>query len=107
MAFVRYGIPLALVFTGIVMLFVADQSVKAEAWAGFTGAGIAVFLLNILFRIGVQGEAERDREVEARAYFDQHGRWPDDSGDSPSDEPRRPSVPQHRESPAARRPASR
>jgi hypothetical protein len=104
MTFVRYGIPLALVFTGIVMLFAADPSVKAEAWAGFTGAGIAVFLLNILFRIGVQGEAERDREVEARAYFDEHGRWPEDP---PKDEPRRPRQPPHRSAPAARRPAGR
>jgi hypothetical protein len=32
-----------------------------------------VLLLNVLYRIGVQG----DREEEARRYFDEHGRWPD------------------------------
>jgi len=37
-----------------------------------------VLLLNVLFRIGVQGEQERDREDEARAYFTKHGRWPDE-----------------------------
>jgi hypothetical protein len=26
----------------------------------------------------VAGEADRDREEEARTYFDAHGRWPDD-----------------------------
>jgi hypothetical protein len=36
-----------------------------------------VLLLNVLYRIGVQGDKERDREDEARAYFDKHGRWPD------------------------------
>ena len=93
MLFVRYGIPLALVVAGIVLLFAADQSVATEAWAGFTGAGISVFLLNLLFRIGVEGDVERDREEEARAYFDRHGRWPDE------DDTERPAPPPHRESP--------
>jgi hypothetical protein len=97
MAFVRYGIPLALAVTGIVLLFAADDSVAPEAWAGFTGAAIAVLLLNLLFRIGVQGQDERDREEEARAYFDRHGRWPDDK---PSE---RPAPPPHRAAPPQER----
>ena len=97
MAFVRYGIPILLALTGIVLLFAADDSVAPEAWAGFTGAGIAVFLLNVLFRIGVEGDLERDREDEARAYFDRHGRWPGEGGS----ERRQP--PPHRESPEPRR----
>ncbi len=43
----------------------------------FFSAASAVLLLNVLYRIGVQGDKERDREDEARAYFDEHGRWPD------------------------------
>lgn len=97
MAFVRYGIPLLLALTGIVVLFAADANVAPEAWAGFTGAGIAVFLLNVLFRIGVEGDFERDREDEARAYFDRHGRWPGDGEDT------RPSPPPHRQSPESGR----
>jgi hypothetical protein len=97
MAFVRYGIPLLLALTGIVLLFAADRTVAPEAWAGFTGAGIAVFLLNVLFRIGVEGDLERDREDEARAYFDRHGRWPSEG------ESERPQPPSHRESPEPRR----
>jgi hypothetical protein len=101
MLFVRYGIPLAFVVAGIVLLFAADRSVAAEAWAGFTGAGIAVLLLNTLFRIGVAGDEERDREDEARSYFDRHGRWPDEGG------PKRPVPPPHRESPDSGRRAAR
>jgi hypothetical protein len=101
MAFVRYGIPLLLALTGIVLLFAADRTVAPEAWAGFTGAGIAVFLLNVLFRIGVEGDLERDREDEARAYFDRHGRWPGE------DDSERPSPPPHRESSESRRRAGR
>jgi hypothetical protein len=96
MTFVRYGIPLLLALTGIVLLFTVDDSVAPEAWAGFTGAGIAVFLLNVLFRIGVEGDLERDREDEARAYFDRHGRWPGEG------ERARPEPPPHREAPEPR-----
>ena len=48
------------------------------AGAMFISAATAVLLLNILFRIGVEGDKERDREDEARRYFDEHGRWPDE-----------------------------
>jgi hypothetical protein len=78
---VRYGIPLALIVTGQVVLVVADRTVAPEAWALFTGAGIAVLLLNLLFRIGVEGDRERDREEAARRYFDEHGHWPDQRRD--------------------------
>jgi hypothetical protein len=31
----------------------------------------------VLYRIGVEGDKERDREEAAREYFDKHGHWPD------------------------------
>jgi hypothetical protein len=37
---------------------------------------VAVLLLNLLFRIGAEGDKDRDREQEARDYFSEHGRWP-------------------------------
>jgi hypothetical protein len=37
-----------------------------------------VLLLNVLYRIGVQGDKERDTEQAARDFFDQHGHWPDE-----------------------------
>jgi hypothetical protein len=74
MAFVRYGIPLALLVAGVV---VAGTSGSVAAGALFISAASAVLLLNVLYRIGVQGDRERDREEEARRYFDEHGRWPD------------------------------
>jgi hypothetical protein len=37
-----------------------------------------VLLLNVLFRAGVKGDRERQEEEAARAYFDEHGRWPDE-----------------------------
>lgn len=79
MFLVRYGIAGALIIVGQVVL-VADSGPTGagwEGWALFTGAGIAVLLLNLLFRMGVEGDAARDREEAARRYFDEHGHWPD------------------------------
>jgi uncharacterized membrane protein YoaK (UPF0700 family) len=74
LAAIRYGIPLVLFIAGVVVGAVAD-SVAAAAL--FISAASAVLLLNVLYRIGVHGDKERDKEDEARAYFDEHGRWPD------------------------------
>jgi hypothetical protein len=32
----------------------------------------------VLYRIGVTGDVEREREDEARARFEEHGEWPDE-----------------------------
>ena len=57
---------------------VAPGNTAVEGWALFTGAGLSVLLLNVLFRIGVSGEGQLDREEAARDYFDEHGEWPDE-----------------------------
>ncbi len=76
---VRYGVAGALMLAGQVVL-VADSGPRGagwEGWALFTGAGLAVLLLNLLFRMGVEGDRDREGEEAARRYFDEHGRWPD------------------------------
>jgi hypothetical protein len=73
---VRYGIPAVLILAGFVCLFAAPGNQAAEGWALFTGAGVAVLLVNLLFRIGVEGDRDRGREEEAREYFEEHGHWP-------------------------------
>ncbi len=74
---VRYGIPLVLVLAGVIVSATAG-GVGLAAGALFFSAGTAVLLLNVLYRIGVEGDKERDTEQEARDFFDQHGRWPDE-----------------------------
>jgi hypothetical protein len=69
---VRYGIPAVLFITGMVVW--ATGGIAAGAL--FISAATAVLLLNLLFRIGVEGDKDRDREEAARRYFDEHGRWP-------------------------------
>jgi hypothetical protein len=75
---VRYILPAVVALVGIV-IFIFDQSlIGLEGFVLFVGAAGSILLLNVLHRIGVSGDAERDREEDARAYFDEHGRWPDD-----------------------------
>ena len=74
---IRYGIPLVLFISGTIVTATAGR-VGLAAGALFFSAASAVLLLNVLYRIGVEGDKERDREESAREFFDKHGRWPDE-----------------------------
>jgi hypothetical protein len=76
LAAMRYGIPAVLFIAGAIITATAG-GVGLAAGALFFSAASAILLLNVLHRIGVEGDKERDREEAARAYFDEHGRWPD------------------------------
>ena len=84
---IRYGIPLALLIAGVIVSATAG-GVGVAAGALFFSAGSAVLLLNVLHRMGVEGDRERDREADARDFFDEHGRWPDEP-ESAARRPRR------------------
>lgn len=79
MPVVRYGIPAAMILAGIVILIVAPGPTGVEGFGMAAGGGLAVLLLNFLFRLGVSGDREREQEEQARAYFDEHGVWPDEA----------------------------
>jgi hypothetical protein len=74
--FVRYGIGLVLIVGGIAAA-AAGASVEIGMMA--VGGGIGLIGLNVVFRLGVQGDRERDQEEAARRYFDEHGYWPDEA----------------------------
>jgi uncharacterized membrane protein len=87
---VRWVLPIGLCAIGVVMLLVAlirQDDIWGEGGALILSAGLSVWLLNVLHRVGVRGDTERDREAAARRYFDEHGRWPDDGpgGNPPRD----------------------
>ncbi|MDX6717950.1 MAG: hypothetical protein QOJ63_204 [Solirubrobacteraceae bacterium] len=74
----RYVVPAAIALAGVVVL-ILDRSLDGlEGFALFVGAAGAILLLNVLYRVGVSGDEERDREAAARDYLDEHGRWPDE-----------------------------
>lgn len=95
--FIRTWLPLLIVALGVV-LWIANPTVETAAGsAGIIGAGIGIWMLNVLFRMGVQGDRERDDEDLARRYFDEHGRWPDEAPPAGA-----PPIPRHRPTAAAR-----
>lgn len=75
---VRYGIGVVMVIAGIVLL-VAVPGTGVDGFAMAFGGGLAVVMLNGLFRLGVSGDEDRVREEQARRYFDEHGELPEDS----------------------------
>ncbi len=75
---VRYVLPAVVLLAGVVVLVLEPTLVGLEGWALLTGAGLSILLLNWLYRVGVRGDVERDREEEARRCFDEYGRWPDE-----------------------------
>jgi len=74
----RYGLPAVLIVIGFVLLFTVEGNLRWEGWAMCVGSGLAIMLMNVLFRFGSKGDRERVRETEAREYYAQHGRWPDE-----------------------------
>lgn len=92
----RWWIPLALCVIGAVLM-VADNfdTFGVSAFAAFAGAGSSTWLVNWLWRLGVSGDDERDREAkdrvflatrarwpssQERAFMAEHGHWPDEPG---------------------------
>lgn len=83
----RYLVPGALVLFGVVYAIV-DWPRGSDAFSLFAGAGLALFLLNVLYRLGVEGDFDRDAEEAARDYFSEHGVWPDEQSKKPREDRR-------------------
>jgi hypothetical protein len=75
----RYGIGAVMVVAGIVMLIVNPGGFGVDGFAMAAGGGLSVLLINFLYRLGVSGDREREEEERARAYFDEHGDWPEEA----------------------------
>ncbi len=74
----RWWIPALLCLLGVVILVVDDfNGFGVSAFAAFVGAGSSIWLANFLWRLGVSGDDEREREAEDRDYLQRHGHWPD------------------------------
>lgn len=77
MTLVRYGLPAVICLVGLGFL-IANPGANFEGAMALLGAGLSVLLVNVLFRFGVSGDADRAREDAARRAFDRTGRWPDE-----------------------------
>jgi hypothetical protein len=91
MRVVRTWLPIGIIVAGCIVAVVTGFSdTGVEGGALLIAAGLSVWLLNVLYRVGVKGDRERDQEDRARAYYDEHGYWPDEEPPPPPDPHRQP-----------------
>jgi hypothetical protein len=83
----RIWLPLAIGAAGVVLIVLGHASVSAQGTGRSleAGAGVAllivaiiVWMINWMFRMSVESNRERDREEQAREFYDRHGHWPDE-----------------------------
>jgi hypothetical protein len=74
---VRYGVPITIIAAGAIALSFGTED-SFYGGTSLIGAGLSVWLISWVYRIGVRGDADRDAEDEARRYYDRFGRWPDE-----------------------------
>jgi len=73
----RYALPAVVTLAGVAIMALGSEA-DLEGGASIVSAGLAIYFVNWLFRIGVAGDREREREAAARAHFERHGRWPNE-----------------------------
>jgi len=83
MLIVRYGLGGVMVLGGVAMLILSPAGLGVDGFAMAVGGGLSVLLLNFLYRLSVSSELDREREEQARDYFDEHGDWPEDEPAKP------------------------
>ena len=77
----RVWLPVGIAIAGLVGILIGHGSTSspwAAAGVSLIVAALIVWLINWFFRMSVQSNRDREREEEARDYFDLHGRWPDE-----------------------------
>jgi hypothetical protein len=78
MLIVRYGLGAVMILGGVVMLVISPANLGFDGFGMAVGGGLSVVLFNVLFRMGLSSESDREQEERARTYFDEHGEWPED-----------------------------
>jgi hypothetical protein len=75
---VRYVLPGTLTLVGLALVIIHPSGAAFHGGLGIIGAGLAAFLFAFLAKVSMSGDKFRDREEEARRFFDEHGHWPDE-----------------------------
>jgi hypothetical protein len=73
---VRYGLPAAIVLAGLLLTVLGKSDAAVGAGVVLMGVGLLVALAGALMRLSIQSNRDREREDDARRYFERHGRWP-------------------------------
>ena len=92
LTFVRIWLPAIVVLAGVAVMIIGGfDDIALEGGAGIIGAGLAIWLMNVLFRFGLHDDKDRDAEDAARRFLDAHGHWPDEPPPAPRGRPESPS----------------
>lgn len=81
--FVRYWLPGIVCVAGILAMLLGPNESRAEGGGAILGAGLSIYLINILFRVGASGDRDRAKEQSARDFYAEHGFWPDEQPPKP------------------------
>ena len=75
----RYVVPAVVCLAGVVIVIVAGAGgYGPEALAALFGAGGAIYLMNKIMRMGIEGDVDRDVEEARRLFLDRYRMWPDE-----------------------------
>jgi hypothetical protein len=77
--FVRFGLPTLIVVAGIVSVVAGNAGMGIM----LIGVGGIVYGMNYYWRLSFSDQRDREREEEARDFYSEHGRWPDEPEESP------------------------
>ena len=81
LALTRLWLPVGIAVAGLVAILIGHGRTSSTWAAGGVSliiVALIVWMINWMFRMSVESNRDRDREEEARRYFDRHGRWPDE-----------------------------
>jgi hypothetical protein len=77
LAATRVWLPVAIAVAGVVLIVIGHgRTAAAGAGVGLVIVALIVWLLNWMYRLSLESNRDREREEEAREYYDEHGRWP-------------------------------
>src|ERR1700733_8987243 len=75
----RVWLPVSLAVVGLVLAVIGHGKTTVAALGVFLIlVALTVWLINMMFRLSVQSNRDREREEEARDYFERYGHWPGD-----------------------------
>jgi hypothetical protein len=72
---VRVTLPVSVFVVGVVLVVVGGE-VAQGAGIFLIGSAVLGALANAYMRLGLQSNADREREEARRRFLEEHGRWP-------------------------------
>jgi hypothetical protein len=75
----RLWLPIGIAVAGVLAIVLGHgRTTLAGAGVGLVLVALTVWMINWMYRLSVASNLDREREEQAREYFDLHGRWPDE-----------------------------